>query len=133
MVQGQGGNGQGEDVSLNQRRREQGPGVGERQLGNECQVGDEDVGVAVPLAIADGGAEGGLEDEGDEEDAGDGRDVYSRRHGKTARARREGDEGEGRRLLPLPLLLASCLREFCSFHEEAIRKHPARGHMHERS
>lgn len=83
MVQGDAGNGQGEDVALDERRGEQGPGVYQGKLGDERQVGDEDVGVACPLAIANGGAEDGLEHEGDEEDARDGRDVYPRRHGET--------------------------------------------------
>lgn len=35
-----------------------------------------------PLAIADGGAEEGLGEQRNQEDARDGRDVYSRRHGE---------------------------------------------------
>lgn len=81
MEDGDAGNGERKDVALDERRGDEGPWVDDGQLGHEGQVGDDDVSVLGPLAVADGGAEEGLEDEDDEDGARDGRDVEPRSHG----------------------------------------------------
>ena len=57
MAEGEAGNGKSEDVALNEGRCQEGPGVAERELGDQVEIGDDDVGVSGPLAIADGGAQ----------------------------------------------------------------------------
>lgn len=84
MIQGQGRNGEGEDVALDERRGEKGPWVYERKLWDEVQIRDDYLRVGGPLLVADSGAQDALQAQGDEQDARDRRDVYSGRHfGKT--------------------------------------------------
>lgn len=75
MVQCQRGDGQGEDVTFHQRRRQKRPGEHERQLRHERQVGNDDVGVFSPLSVSDCCAEEGLRQQNYQDGAGDGRDV----------------------------------------------------------
>ena len=81
MIQRQDRHGKREDVTLDERGGDEVPWVDDGQLGNEGQVGDDDIGVLGPLAVADGGAEEGLEEQRGEEGAGEGGDVDARRHG----------------------------------------------------
>lgn len=81
MVQRQGGDGQGEDVALDEGGGEEGPRIQERELGDEVQIRDDDVRVGRPLLVADGRAQNALQAQRDEQDARDGRDVDSGRHG----------------------------------------------------
>lgn len=80
MVEGDCGDGQGEDVALHQGCCQECPRVYQRELWDEVEVGDDDLRVGGPLLVADGGAEDALQTEGDEQYARDGRYVYSRRH-----------------------------------------------------
>lgn len=80
MVEGDSGDGQGEDIALHQGRCQEGPRVYQRKLWDEVEVGDDDLRVGTPLLVADGGTEDALQTKCDEQDPGDGRDVYSGRH-----------------------------------------------------
>lgn len=57
MEDGEAGNCQREDVVLDQSARQEGPRIDERELGNKCQIGDDDLRVTRPLSVADGGAQ----------------------------------------------------------------------------
>ncbi len=72
---------EGKDVALDQGAGEKRPGVDDGQLRNQRQVGDDNVGILAPLSVSNSGAEERLGEERDENDPGDGRDVYARRHG----------------------------------------------------
>lgn len=80
MIQRDAGDTECENVTLNKRRRNKGPRVDDGQLRHQRQVGDDDVGVGGPLSISDRGAEEGLAEKRDEEDARHRRDIYSGRH-----------------------------------------------------
>lgn len=81
LVEGKAGNGEGKDVALDEGGGDEGPGVDERQLGDERQIGNDDASRLAPLSVANCGAEGRLCNEANEEHAGDGGDIYTRRHG----------------------------------------------------
>lgn len=107
LIEGDGGNGQGEDIALNEGGCQEGPRVYQRELWDEVEVGDDDLRVGTPLLVADGGAEDALQTEGDEQDAGDGGDVYSGRHRDgvgwgRARARVQGADGRALRAQAAP-------------------------------
>lgn len=80
MIQGQGSDGEGEDVALDKGGGQKGPRVYERELWDEVQIRDDNLGVGSPLLVADGGAQDALQAQRDEQDARNGRDVYSGRH-----------------------------------------------------
>lgn len=88
MIQGQGCDGEGEDIALDEGGGQEGPRVYERELWDEVQIRDDNLGVGSPLLVADSGAEDALQAQCNEQDARDGRDVYSRRH--LGRATRRG-------------------------------------------
>lgn len=67
-------------IALNKRRGYKRPGIDNGQLRDQCQVGNDDVGVGCPLAIPDRGAEDGLAEKRNEENTCNGRNIYSRRH-----------------------------------------------------
>lgn len=79
---GHAGNTQCENVVLNEGRRDKDPWVEERQLGHQREPFDDDLRVGGPLSIPDGGAQDRLQEQGDEQHSGDGRDIYSGRHGE---------------------------------------------------
>lgn len=71
--------GEGEDVGLDEGGGEEGPGVDERHGRDEGEVGDHEVG-GWALEV-DGGGEEGLEEQEEEEGAGDGGEVEADCHG----------------------------------------------------
>lgn len=75
LVQRDAGDAEREDVTLNERSRQKRPWVDDGQLGDEVEVGNDNVRLGGPLAIADGGAEEGLDDEHAEGDARHRREV----------------------------------------------------------
>lgn len=80
MIQRQSGDGQRENIALNEGGGQESPRVYERKLGDEVQIRDDDVRVGGPLLVADGGTQDALQAERDKQDARDGRYVYSGRH-----------------------------------------------------
>lgn len=86
MIQGQGSDGECEDIALDEGGCQKGPRVYERELWDEVQIRDDNLGVGSPLLVADGGAQDALQAQRDKQDARNGRNVYSGRHlGQTRR------------------------------------------------
>lgn len=80
MEQCQGGDGEGEDVALDEGSGQKGPRIYKRELWDEVQIRDDNLGVCSPLLVADSGAQDALQAQRDEQDARNGRNVYSGRH-----------------------------------------------------
>lgn len=80
MEKRQDSHGEREDVTLDERRRQESPGVDDGQLRHQRQVGDDDVGMLAPLAITDGSTQQGLEKKGSECGACDWWNIESWRH-----------------------------------------------------
>lgn len=101
MIEGDGGDGEGEDIALDQGGCQEGPRIYQRELWDEVEVGDDDLRVGSPLLVADGSAEDALQTKGDEQDPGYRGDIYSGRHGGGAvwgRARARVQSAGGRAL-----------------------------------
>lgn len=80
MVQSQGGYCQCKDVTLHESGGQERPRVYEGELWDQVQIRDDDVRVCGPLLVTDGSAQDTLQAQSDEQDARDGRDIYSGRH-----------------------------------------------------
>lgn len=75
LVQRDAGNAEREDIALDECGRQERPWVDDGQLGDEVEVGNDNVRLGRPLAVADGGAEEGLDDEHAQGDARHRREV----------------------------------------------------------
>jgi hypothetical protein len=85
IVNGCKSDGEGEDVALDKGCCQERPGIDQRELGDQVEIGDDNLRVGCPLAVADGGAEDGLDAQDDEHNARHGRNIYSGRHGGLGR------------------------------------------------
>lgn len=70
-----------EKIVLDQRRRQKGPRIYERQLGHQGEVGDYNIALCGPLTVPDCAAQERLQDQRDEENPRYRGDVESGRHG----------------------------------------------------